>query len=103
MVRFVSSGRGLVTALLSAALLVLPAVAASGAQADVPAYDGGPDRALLVRYHTLESDDGNLALQGHRQLDLSAAKLRGGPRMWMEIRSVRRLSTTRGPMRVGTC
>jgi hypothetical protein len=45
----------------AAAMFVSLTVVPAGAAApDVPAFDGAPERTLLVRYHTLESNNGKL-------------------------------------------
>lgn len=52
--------RATATAFVTTSLLTLPVVNAGAAGPEAPAYDGAPDRALLVRYHTLEPDDGKM-------------------------------------------
>lgn len=53
--------RGLVTAFICSTLLTLPAVpAGAAAPADVPAYHGARDSALLTRYHTVETSNNKL-------------------------------------------
>jgi len=43
-----------------ATMIVLPAVPSGAAAVELPDYDGAPDSALLVRYHTMEVHDGRL-------------------------------------------